>query len=117
MWLNEWFATYATLLGGPPVGIEPVGIEPDGSRPPVSFTPSPTFSAVGAPTAATMFGPDSYDGGSLVLTALRQTIGDDEFFELLQRWVADNNGTSRTTDGFMFEPNRRRTRRAGSVTT
>jgi len=70
------------------------------SRPPVSFTPSPVFGPVGAPTAATMFGPDSYNGGSLVLTALRQTIGDDGFFELLQRWVADNNGTSRTTDDF-----------------
>ena len=48
-----------------------------------------------------MFGFNSYDGGAVVLHALRRTIGDDLFFTLLQRWVADNNGTSRTTEDFI----------------
>ena len=47
-----------------------------------------------------LFGFERYDGGAVVLHALRREIGDDAFFELLQRWVADNDGTSRTTDDF-----------------
>ena len=42
--------------------------------------------------ATEMFGFNSYDGGAVVLHALRKTIGDDKFFDLLRRWVADNNG-------------------------
>ena len=48
-----------------------------------------------------MFGFQTYQGGAGVLVALRATIGDDAFFELLRRWVADNDGTSRTTEDFM----------------
>jgi aminopeptidase N len=57
--------------------------------------------ATASPTASTMFGYNSYDGGAVVLHALRKTIGDDLFFTLLQRWVADNNGSSRTTADFV----------------
>ena len=53
------------------------------------------------PSANTMFGPDTYEGGAEVLAGLRRTVGDDAFFELLRRWVADNNGTSRTTEDFI----------------
>ena len=48
-----------------------------------------------------MFGYNSYDGGAVILHALRQTIGDDLFFTLLRRWVTDNIGTSRTTEDFV----------------
>ena len=53
------------------------------------------------PGVEDMFGCNSYDGGAVVLHALRLTIGDDAFFELLRRWVADNNGTSRGTGEFI----------------
>ena len=36
-----------------------------------------------------------------MLHALRGELGDDAFFTLLQRWVAENNGTSRTTADFI----------------
>ena len=37
----------------------------------------------------------------MVLHALRRTIGDAAFFVVLQRWAAENNGTSRSTDDFI----------------
>ena len=49
---------------------------------------------------------NSYDGGAVILHALRKTIGDDLFFTLLRRWVADNNGTSRTTEDFVALANK-----------
>ena len=55
----------------------------------------------GEPTRGNLFGYERYDGGAVVLHALRGELGDDTFFELLQRWVADNDGTSRTTDDFI----------------
>jgi len=42
-----------------------------------------------------------YEGGAVVVHALRREIGDDAFFTLLRRWVADNNDQSRTTDDFI----------------
>jgi aminopeptidase N len=53
------------------------------------------------PTAAEMFEFNTYEGGAVILHALRKTIGDDHFFTLLSRWAADNNGASRTTDDFV----------------
>src|SRR5258706_2111325 len=54
-----------------------------------------------APRVDQMFGYNSYDGGAVILQALRQTIGDELFFTLLRRWVSDNVGTSRTTEDFV----------------
>ncbi len=48
-----------------------------------------------------LFGYERYDGGAVVLHALRSELGDDAFFTLLQRWVAENNGTSRTSADFI----------------
>ncbi|MEJ7585840.1 MAG: hypothetical protein WKF43_17550, partial [Acidimicrobiales bacterium] len=42
-----------------------------------------------------------YLSGARALHALRLTVGDDDFFELLRRWYADNDGTSVTTDDFL----------------
>jgi aminopeptidase N len=52
------------------------------------------------PDVEQMFGFDSYEGGAVILHALRKTIGDDLFFTLLKQWVADNSGTARTTEDF-----------------
>ena len=40
------------------------------------------------PTVDEMFTINSYDGGAVILHALRKTIGDDLFFTLLRRWVS-----------------------------
>jgi aminopeptidase N len=59
------------------------------------------YGSTARPTATEMFGFNSYDGGAVILHALRRTIGDTDFFDLLRTWVADNNGTARTTEDFV----------------
>ena len=48
-----------------------------------------------------MFGFSRYDGGAVVVHALRATMGDDAFFEMLTRWVEDYAGTSQTTNSLI----------------
>ncbi|MDO8362900.1 MAG: M1 family metallopeptidase [Actinomycetota bacterium] len=94
IWLNESFATYGQWLW-----MEEAGIDTVQNQAELVFEYR-TPGATALPAAEDMFGVTSYDGGAIVLHALRLTIGDDAFFQLLQRWVADNNGTSRTTQDF-----------------
>jgi aminopeptidase N len=95
VWLNESFATYGEWMWLDHAGVRTMedsassgltGREPD---------------ATATPTAAAMFSFNRYDGGAVVLHALRKTIGDELFFTLMRRWVADNNGSSRTTEDFV----------------
>jgi len=53
------------------------------------------------PAVEELFGPNSYDGGAVVLHALRLSTGDEAFFSLLRRWVAENNGNSKVTADFI----------------
>jgi len=98
IWLNESFATYGQWLWLDEVGLATVeeqaasaleGRALGGGRP------------TGDPEADDLFSFNSYDGGAVVLHALRATIGDDAFFDLLARWAAENRGTSVTTDDFV----------------
>jgi len=94
IWLNESFATYGEWMWMEEAGFETVQAAADralAGRPPGSTAD---------PGRYDLFGYNSYPGGAVVLHALRRTIGDGSFFELLQRWVADNSGTSRTTQDF-----------------
>jgi aminopeptidase N len=98
IWLNESFATYGQWLWLDHAGIQPLDAAVDDAlRTRQAQGGSPT----GAPTAQDMFGFNSYDGGALVLEALRRTVGDDVFFETLQRWVTDHEGTSQRTGAFI----------------
>ena len=95
IWLNESFATYAAWMWMEHSEVATVEMMADlalDSRYP---------SATGRPTVDEMFGYNSYDGGAVVLHALRGEIGDDAFFALLRRWVADNNGTAQGTEDFI----------------
>jgi aminopeptidase N len=95
IWLNESFATYGEWMWLDHLGLQSVddsAIAGLSSRPPQSTA---------HPGAADLFGFNSYDGGAVVLHALRKTIGDDLFFTVLKRWVTDNNGASRTTEDFV----------------
>jgi len=91
IWLNESFATYGEWLWLEHVGMGTV----DSAAATALQNRRP--GVTGDPTVGEMFGFNSYDGGAVVLHALRQTIGDEAFFTLLRRWVAENNGTSRST--------------------
>ena len=48
-----------------------------------------------------LFGSQVYEGGAAALHALRLTVGDDTFFTILRRWVADHSGSSATTEDFI----------------
>jgi aminopeptidase N len=48
-----------------------------------------------------VFNPNVYDGGALVLYALRQRIGTATFQELERAWVAKHRGRSAGTDDFI----------------
>ncbi|WP_040491145.1 M1 family metallopeptidase [Ilumatobacter nonamiensis] len=97
IWLNESFATYAQWLWLDHIDLQDLdryaetmlGQRQNGNG------------STGLPDAADLFGFNSYDGGAVVAHALRAEIGDDEFFELLSRWVGENLGTSRSTDDFI----------------
>lgn len=95
LWLNESFATYADWLWRDHAGeadiavlAERVGVPRQGGL------------AVTDPEAAASFDGVIYEGGARALHALRLTIGDEPFFELLRRWYAERDGTSASTDDF-----------------
>jgi aminopeptidase N len=95
IWLNESFATYAQWMWLDHVGdgsIDDAARNALANRQPRS---------TGNPTADQLFDFDSYDGGAVVLHALRRTIGDDLFFALLRTWVQSNLGQVRTTEDFV----------------
>ena len=94
IWLNESFATYAQWMWLDHLGTIPI------EQIAQSSLEQRLPQATATPERGEMFGFNSYDGGAVVLHALRSTIGDDAFFTLLRRWVTDNNGASRTTDDF-----------------
>jgi len=95
IWLNESFATYAQWMWLDHAGF--TSVTDAAQRALDSRMPGST----GTPSVEQMFGANSYEGGAVVLHALRRTIGDTDFFTLLRRWVADNNGTSRATTDFI----------------
>ena len=42
-----------------------------------------------------------YERGALTVHALRRTVGDDDFFEILQTWTSEYADSSATTDDFI----------------
>ncbi|MEP7113257.1 MAG: M1 family metallopeptidase [Ilumatobacteraceae bacterium] len=95
IWLNESFAMYGEWMWLDHVGMQPI----DSNAAAGLANREPRSTA--HPRVGRMFKFNSYEGGAVVLHALRKTIGDDLFFALLRRWVVDNNGSSRTTEDFV----------------
>jgi aminopeptidase N len=94
IWLNEAFATYGEWLWLDHIGLDDLDRAAEGALEAKRMMPgSPT----GSPRVDELFGFNSYQGGAVVLHALRGTIGDEAFFEVLRSWVQDNIGTSRST--------------------
>ena len=97
LWLNESFATYAQWMWLEEIGVTTVEREAQRNLQQRQTPTEPT----GEPSLRNLFGYERYDGGAVVLHALRGELGDDAFFTVLQRWVAENNGTSRTSAEFI----------------
>ena len=96
LWLNESFATYAQWLWLDHAGVFPLETQ---ARSNLAFRQD-FDESTGEPSVENLFGFERYDGGAVVLHALRLEIGDEAFFTLLQRWVAENDGTSKRTADF-----------------
>jgi aminopeptidase N len=96
IWLNEGFATYAQWLWFDQVGL---GAIDDIAE----QTLTGGLVAGGGPVSRPdeLFGAVSYEGGALVLHALRRTIGDDAFFDGLRQWVERYLDSAASTDDFI----------------
>ena len=101
IWLNEGFATYAEWLWLEHEGLAtPQEVFDD-----VAANAPPEFweTTIGDPGAdvAALFDIAVYYRGAMTLQALRQTVGDDVFFDILEEWVASQAGDTVTTDEFI----------------
>ncbi|WP_413775622.1 M1 family metallopeptidase [Micromonospora sp. RTGN7] len=99
IWLNEGMATYAEWLWEEHRSGRTVRQSFDmvyaGSSGEVWRTPP------GRPGAANLFSESVYQRGAMTVHALRTTVGDRVFFELLRTWAADKRDGNATTAEFV----------------
>ena len=95
IWLNESFATYAEWMW-----LEHVGFGSVAESAAQALVTRP-YGSPASPGADGLFSANSYQGGAVTLHALRLTIGDEAFFELLRQWVVTNLGGTGSTKEFI----------------
>jgi aminopeptidase N len=100
IWLNESFATYAEWLWGARSDPASLDQRAEAARRQAGALRR-RFGPVDRPTEATLFSPNVYDGGAVVLHALRKQVGDPTFFRILQTWVQRHAGGAASTDDFV----------------
>lgn len=88
IWLNEGFATYASYLWiEHQQGRAVFTAWMDEAYQNLALVPDEQKILIGAPPADNLFSPLVYVGGAWVLHALRLTVGDEVFFEILQTYA------------------------------
>ena len=105
MWLNEGFARYAETLWaehahGAEAAEESIRRQA-ASLATASRGPNGMGVLIGDPGPDHIFSEVVYAGGALLLHELRQRIGDDDFFRLLQEWAARHRHGHATSDDFI----------------
>jgi aminopeptidase N len=101
IWLNEGFASYAEWLWEEHEGR---GTPQEIFQATYDAIPAddPFWSVViGDPGVTDLFSDPVYTRGAMTLQALRNEVGDDDFFEILQRWASENSGGNGATDRFI----------------
>jgi aminopeptidase N len=98
IWLNEGFANYAEWLWSEFSGGEPAAAHAARWR--AKLAQLPQDLRIGDPGARRMFDDRVYRRGALTLHALRTTIGEGEFFDLLREWTATQRHATVTTEQF-----------------
>jgi aminopeptidase N len=102
IWLNEGFATYAEWLWQQHEGGGRLSDIATFVHAAVPAAAEPFWQVrVGDPGVADLFSDAVYVRGGLTLEALRRTIGDRSFFEVLRRWASQHEGGNVTTADFI----------------
>jgi aminopeptidase N len=100
IWLNESFATYAEWLWS--FRDDPAGLEAHAENARRrAATDRSDAGPTGRPKPDFLFGNVVYNGGAIVLQALRHEVGDDVFFATIRRWVSTYRGKSASTTDFI----------------
>jgi aminopeptidase N len=99
IWLNEGFATYAEWLWEEGEGNRSAQVTFDRLY---AAAASPIWKVPpGAPGVDELFGESVYTRGGLTLHALRMTVGDRAFFEIVKAWAAEQAHGNATTPEFI----------------
>lgn len=100
VWLNESFATYADWLWTFRANPARLDQRAEENRR-AAASDRATRGSTGHPNAASLFGRQVYGGGAIVLHALRQEVGDERFFAILQTWFTRFRYKSAGTEDFV----------------
>jgi aminopeptidase N len=99
IWLNEGFACYAEWLWSEESGGE--AADAMAARYWKRLSGSPQDLVVADPGPARMFDDRVYKRGALTLHALRHSLGDDRFFDLLREWTGSHRHGAVSTPAFL----------------
>ena len=100
IWLNEGFATYGEWLWTEHAGGASVAQTAHATQAKLREGSDP-MPPPGDPGVQNLFGPSVYLRGALTLQALRSTVGDSLFFDILRTYASRYAGANATTADFI----------------
>jgi len=101
IWLNEGLATYAEWLWDEHLGNETADAIARDTAQNLSGNDNLALPPPGDPGPGQLFARSVYVRGALTVHALRLTVGDEAFFEILRTWTSEFAGGTATTDDFI----------------